>query len=603
MHTLNLRPAVILAVAMLAVFFIMPIVLPDQGALAMLGAVAAGLLILLWWLFISRALWGERLGALALIVVAVFAVRPLLHPSIAGAGMGLMFYFYAIPLFALALVAGAAAARRLSTGRRRAAIGAAIVVAAAACAAVRTDGVTGGARSQFHWRWTPTAEQRLLAQAPAEPAFAEASAGKPVSAEASASMPAAPGTAPAPAQAPAHAPAQALSTSSAQAPWPGFRGRDRNSVIAGVRLETDWTRSAPAPIWRRPVGPGWSSFAIAGDLIYTQEQRGDHEIVAAYRLSNGEPVWMHRDRTRFYESNAGPGPRGTPAAHDGRVYALGATGVFNALDAATGAVIWSRNVATDAGKTIPGWGFASSPLIVDDMVIVAAAGKVVAYERHSGNPRWMGPDAGGGYSSPHLLTIAGVRQIVHLAGRGARGLATEDGKVLWEHAWEGTPMLQPALTPEGDLLIATGDMMGGVGMRRIAVTRDANGWSAQERWTSRGLKPYFNDYVIHKGHAFGFDGNILSCIDLADGARKWKGGRYGNGQMILLADQDLLLVMSEDGDLALVSATPDTFTEVAKIPALNAKTWNHPVLLDDVLLIRNGEEMAAYKLATLRASR
>jgi len=282
------------------------------------------------------------------------------------------------------------------------------------------------------------------------------------------------------------------------------------------------------------------------------------------------------------------------------VYALGATGILNALDAASGAVIWSRNTAKDAGKQIPGWGFASSPLMVDDMVVIAAAGKVVAYEKGSGKPRWMGPDAGGGYSSPHLLTIAGVRQIVHLGGTGARGLAPDDGTVLWEHAWEGTPMLQPALTPEGDLLIATGDMMGGVGMRRLAITRDAGGWSAAERWTSRGLKPYFNDYVIHKGHAFGFDGNILSCIDIADGSRKWKGGRYGNGQMLLLADQDLLLVMGEDGELALVAATPDKFSEIAKVPALNAKTWNHPVLLNDVLLIRNGEEMAAFKLARAR---
>jgi hypothetical protein len=118
-----------------------------------------------------------------------------------------------------------------------------------------------------------------------------------------------------------------------------------------------------------------------------------------------------------------------------------------------------------------------------------------------------------------------------------------------------------------------------------------------ERWTSTGLKPYFNDFVVHKGHAFGFDGSILSCIDLADGHRNWKGGRYGNGQMILLPDEDLLLVVSEEGELALVKATPDQFTEVSRFKAIEGKTWNHPVLIHDTLLVRNGEEMAAFKLA------
>jgi outer membrane protein assembly factor BamB len=173
--------------------------------------------------------------------------------------------------------------------------------------------------------------------------------------------------------------------------------------------------------------------------------------------------------------------------------------------------------------------------------------------------------------------------------------------VLWQHDWEGAAILQPVQTPDGDLLVTLGDMMGGIGTRRLAVTRGPNGWTAEERWTSRGLKPYFNDIVVHDGHAYGFDGNILSCIDLKDGARKWKGGRYGNGQLVLLADQNLLLVLSEEGDLALVKAQPDGFTELAKTPAIEGKTWNHFTVVGDVVLVRNGEEMVAFRLPVAKS--
>jgi outer membrane protein assembly factor BamB len=263
--------------------------------------------------------------------------------------------------------------------------------------------------------------------------------------------------------------------------------------------------------------------------------------------------------------------------------------------------VWSRNVAADTSVAVPGWGFSSSPLVVDDIVVVAAVGRLAAYDVATGQVRWLGPEGGAGYSSPHLLTLGGVPQILLLRGSRTISVAPADGTLLWEHSWEpSSSIVQPALLRQGDVLISTADAMGGLGVRRLAVAHGPTGWSVEERWTSRGLKPYFNDYVVHEGHAFGFDGAILASIGLEDGQRKWKGGRYGHGQLVLLPEQGLLLVLSEEGELALVRAAPDQFTELARFKAIEGKTWNHPALVGDVVLVRNGEEMAAFRLSLAR---
>jgi outer membrane protein assembly factor BamB len=321
-------------------------------------------------------------------------------------------------------------------------------------------------------------------------------------------------------------------------------------------------------------------------------------MVACYDVRTGEPVWRHSDPVRFWESNAGPGPRGTPTLSNGRVYAFGATGIVNVLDAHDGSLVWSRDAASETKAEVPYWGFSSSPLVIADLVVVAVSGKLVAYDAASGERRWLVASRGGSYSSPHLATLDGVPQIVLLRGQGAHSVAPADGALLWEHAWPDVgAILQPTLVSDHDLLITANDMSGGVGTRRIAVAHGPGGWTVDERWTTSGLKPYFSDLVVHEGHAYGIDGRILACIDLADGKRKWKGGRFGQGQLVLLPEQDLLLVLSEEGELGLVGATPDQFNELARFKAIEGKTWNHPALVGDVLLVRNGEEMAAFRLA------
>jgi outer membrane protein assembly factor BamB len=597
---LRLWPGVAIVILQLLVRYGLPAVAPEQTMYGILALPVGGVAVLLWWLLFSRAPWVERVATLALIPLAMFGTYRMLDKSIATGAQTFLFYILAIPTVSIAFVVWAVATHRLSDGLRRATMVATILVATGGWALVRTGGFTASdLHHDLHWRWSKTPEDLLVAHSdlPAPPPpVRTASAEKPVA------------TAEKPVEAPEkpaksnNKPAEvhAEATPAAATPgvdWPGFRGPHHDGSVPGLQVKTDWAVSPPVAIWRRPVGPGWSSFAVRGDRVYTQEQRGPEEVVACYKLSSGEPVWAHRDTARFWESNGGPGPRGTPTLSNGRVYTFGATGIVNVLNASNGALVWSRNAASDAKMTTPQWGFASSPLVVDDLVIIGASGRLVAYDIATGAPRWLGPVHGTSYSSPVLMTVDGVSQVMLLSAAGATSVALADGALLWEYPWQGYPIVQPAQTADGDVLMSVTDSSG---LRRISIAHEG-AWTVKERWTSMGLKPYFNDFVVHKGHAYGFDGSILSCIDLKDGQRKWKGGRFGNGQLVLLPDQDLLLVISEEGELALVRAMPDQFTEVARIAAVEGKTWNHPALAGDILLVRNGEEMVAFRLGAAKS--
>ena len=566
---LRLWPGVAIVILQWLLWFVVPAIFPKALIYGVFGGIFCGLAIALWWLFLSRAPWIERVGALVLIVIALIGTKRIVHVSIAGGSMGYLLYVMAIPVLSLALVTWAVASRRLAAGPRRATLVAAILLACGLFMLIRTGGTTSQFKSDFHWRWSKTPEERLLAQGGDEPIGPTSGAPTPA-------------------------------TATTAADWPGFRGPQRDGIVRGVRIKTDWSTSPPVELWRRPIGPAWSSFAVQNGRLYTQEQRGNDEIVACYDVATGKPVWRHSDAARFWESNAGPGPRATPTLSNGRVYTLGATGIINVLDAGTGAVVWSRNAVTDTGAKIPGWGISGSPLVVNDVVIAAASGNLVAYDLANGNPRWFGPKGGSSYSSPQLATKDGVTQILLMSSTGATSVSAADGKPLWNHSWpSSTRVVQPAATGDGDLLISVGDGMGGSGLRRIAFAQGSGGWTVTERWTSEELNPDFNDIVVQNGHAFGFAWSGLTCIDLADGKLKWNGEDYGKGQLVLLADQEVLLVLSEQGDLALVKAAPDQFTQLARFPGIKGKTWNHPVLAGDVLLVRNGEEMAAFRLPTL----
>ena len=562
---LRVWPGVVLVVMQWIAWLVVPFFFPQYILQAIMVTAACALGVILWWLIFSRARWYERVGALILIVPAVILTKRIVHVSIATGSFGFLLFVLAIPAMSLTLVAAAVLSRRFSSGRRPAVLAAAIVITCGVFALLRTGGATGDFKQDFHFRWSKTPEERLLAQG-----------------DESVASPSAP------------------STTVNTGEWPGFRGPQRDGAVRGVHLKTDWSTSPPVELWRRPIGPGWSSFSVHTGRLYTQEQRGNDEIIACHDVSTGKPVWRHSDPARFYESIGGPGPRATPTLSNGRVYALGATGIMNVLDDQTGAVVWSRNAVSDTGAKIPGWGIAGSPLIVNDMVVVAVSGSLVAYDLATGKPRWFGPKGSDSYSSPQLLTINGIEQIVLMSSTGATSVALADGKELWNHSWPSdTRVMQPAVAGDGQLVISVGDGMGGNGTRLIAVKHGQNGtegWTTEEKWTSEDFVPNFTDFVVHKGHAFGFDWGTLACIDLNNGKKKWRAPQHGYGQIVLLPDQDLLLELSEKGELVLIKASPDQFSELARFRVLEGKTWNHPVLVGDVVLVRNDHEMAAFRV-------
>jgi len=385
---------------------------------------------------------------------------------------------------------------------------------------------------------------------------------------------------------------------------PQFLGVDRRAAVAGPTLGRDWQSTPPRELWRRPIGAAWSSFAIVGKYAVTQEQRGENELVVCYELETGKPVWYHADKVRFEEILAGVGPRSTPTIAAGRVYTMGALGLLNCLDGATGKCLWSHDVAKENGADTPErkpeWGKSCSPLVVDDAVIVSAGGpdghSLVAYHKDTGDELWHVGDASSSYSSPLLTTLAGQRQIVMINRSSVTGHDPQDGHILWSYEWPlvNPKCAEPLVTGEDTVLVSAGY---GLGSALLRVTPADGQWTVEQVWNDRNLrnlKSKFANMIQRDEFIYALDDGVLSCIEAGTGKRRWKGGRYGHGQLLLVGD--LLLVQAESGELALVDPNPQKFSELGKIAPLTAKTWNNPAISGQKLLVRNHEEAVCYEL-------
>lgn len=389
---------------------------------------------------------------------------------------------------------------------------------------------------------------------------------------------------------------------SGKAELTGFRGSRRDGVFSEPSLDADWQRHPPEIVWHQPIGIGWSSYVAANGYAVTQEQRGPDEAVVCYELATGRERWEHRDTARFHEMMGGDGPRATPTLDEGDVYALGATGILNRLDGRNGRPVWTINVIEATGAPTSLFGMTGSPLIFNDLVIVnpgSPKASLIAYDKKTGTPRWAAGTSLTAYASPQLVRLGDRDQILAFNADGVFSHAVENGEILWSYPWVTPPefnnVCQPVLWMDDEgretVFLSSGY---GKGCALLEIALRDNRFTATPRWQNKNLKVKFSSVVARNGFVYGLDENILVCLDLRTGQRRWKNGRYGYGQLILVDDH--LVILSEDGEVMLCEATPDDYRELARMPVLNGRTWNHPALVGDTLLVRNDRAAACLKL-------
>lgn len=384
--------------------------------------------------------------------------------------------------------------------------------------------------------------------------------------------------------------------------YPQYLGRGRDATIKKIQLERDWKKHPPKLLWERSVGLGWSAFAVKNKLAITQEQHDDKEMVICYELDSGKIKWAHEDATYHSTPQGGVGPRATPTIDGKFVYTLGATGILNCLQLDSGQKMWSVNIVEEHNAKTPQWGKSCSPLVLGDLVVVSAGGKenrsLVAYNKETGKFTWGGGTDSSSYSSPTIATIHGVQQILMFNQHTVAAHDPKNGNVLWEHEWSkrGSANIAQPIVVENQVLFGASY---GIGSKLFDISLNEGKFNAEIVWKNKRMKPKFTNMVYRDGYVYGLDSAVLGCIDFKTGERIWRDGRYGHGQLILV--DDLLLVHSESGYLALVEANPKGFNEISQFPTLEEKTWNPPALAGNYLVLRNHRKAVCYELAVKKS--
>lgn len=392
-----------------------------------------------------------------------------------------------------------------------------------------------------------------------------------------------------------------------------FLGNARDGVVQNDEFSVAWKERLPSVIWRKPIGAGWSSFAVGDGLAITLEQMDEQECITAFGLTSGDVHWRISLPGKHFQAVGGVGPRSTPTIHHAKVFAQTATGIVLCAELETGKVVWQKDLLQLAGidqatseKGIS-WGRSGSPLIVDNQVVVPFGGKLddpnikslIAFDLETGNVLWTGGESQIAYASPMLLTLSGVRQIVSVNEGCATGHNPANGDVLWTTPWPSKSngdacASQPVAIDDRRVLLGKGYALGSKLFETVFTgktpdnTYDKAFWQTNTIWSNtRILKTKFTSAISYKGFLYALSDGVLECVNPSDGARIWRGKRYGQGQAILVNDR--ILVSSEDGRIALVSIQDGT--TIAEMQVLDGITWNVPAVAGPYLLMRNSEEV------------
>jgi outer membrane protein assembly factor BamB len=383
--------------------------------------------------------------------------------------------------------------------------------------------------------------------------------------------------------------------------WPQFRGPQQNGISLETGLLRSWPESGPKILWKKPIGSGFSTVTAVGDALYTLAVEGTSEMAYRLRAADGEVVWRVPLGPVFPEI-FGDGPRSTPLVEKDVVYVLSATGRLHALGTKDGSRLWELDLVKQLGSPTPQRGFASSPIVDGDLLLLEAGGTegraVVALDKATGKIRWSALNGEPGYATPVAVTIAGVRQYVFiLYTEGAIVSLRTDGKVHWRHPWRTGAIASPLFLPPNRIFASATDDAGAV-LVEIGSADGPEGTQAtvREVWNSRVMKNHFSSSVLYEGHIYGFDNASLKCIVAGTGEQKWVQRGYGKGSLI--AADGLLYILSDQGQLLLAEATPEGFREKGKAQVLEGRTWTAPVLSHGRLYLRNDKELLAIDVRT-----
>jgi outer membrane protein assembly factor BamB len=391
--------------------------------------------------------------------------------------------------------------------------------------------------------------------------------------------------------------------------WPQWRGYHRDGVSTDTGLRTTWPDAGPPEVWHCSIGGGYSSPAISKGRLYITDRKDGQERVLCLDAASGKELWQYRYDVNYGGFQYQAGPRATPTVHDGRVYTVGATGVFLCLEAEPQGdkahVLWEKDLRDEFGAPLPTWGIACSPLVEGDLVIVQPGGdkgSVAAFDRKSGKLAWSALDDRCGYSSPVAVTAAGKRQVVCFTAKRMVGLSPADGELLWDFGWS-TMYDANIATPvvAGNYVFLSSDYSTGCALLELEPAGD--GVKAAPVFVRRDnlMRNQFSTCVLHDGHLYGFDvaghggSGRLKCVSLRTFEEKWQTRDLHKG-CVLVADGHLI-VLTERGELALVEATPAGYRKKAVATVLDGgDCWAVPALASGRLYLRDNQQLRCLDL-------